>query len=134
MTESMEELDSLVKYKTLPIWTETTVPKSFQTQHNTKQGTWAKITVEAGRLQYDALSETGEILSTEIITPLHTDFFVSPGAWHRVKPLGTLRCFVEFYCRAEDYYQKKYQFAAPHRDIQALIQNPLADQMNRTSD
>ncbi|MEM1369670.1 MAG: SAM-dependent methyltransferase TehB [Cyanobacteria bacterium P01_H01_bin.15] len=130
MTESMATLDSLVKYKTLPIWTETTLPESFQTRHNTKQRTWAKITVEAGQLQYDALSETEEVLSTEIITPQHTDFFVSPGDWHRVKPLGTVRCFVEFYCRAEDYFQKKYQFAAPHQDIKALIQKPLADQVN----
>ncbi len=130
MTESMATSDLLVKYKTLPTWTETTLPESFQTRHNTKQGTWAKITVEAGRLQYDVLSETGEVSSTEIITPQHTDFFVSPGVWHRVKPLGTLRCFVEFYCRMENYLQKKYQFAAPHRDIQALIQGPLADQTN----
>ncbi len=121
---------SLIKYKTLPIWTETTLPNSFQTKHNTKQGTWGKITVEVGQLQYDALNETGEILSTDIITPQHTDFFVSPGAWHRVKPLGPLRCFVEFYCRPEDYFPKKYQFAAPHRDIQALIQGPLADQVS----
>ncbi|MFG6104193.1 SAM-dependent methyltransferase TehB [Leptothoe sp. EHU-05/26/07-4] len=120
-------IDPLVKYKTLPIWAETTLPESFQTQHNTKPGTWGKITVLAGQLQYEALNEAGEILSSDIITPQHTDFFVSPGAWHRVKPLGPLQCFVEFYCRSEDYFQKKYHFAAPHRDIQALIQGPLAD-------
>ncbi|ESA33350.1 tellurite resistance protein [Leptolyngbya sp. Heron Island J] len=119
--------DSLVKYKNLPIWTEITLPESFQTQHNTKSGTWGKITVVAGQLQYEALNETGELLSTNIITPQHTDFFVSPEAWHRVKPLGPLRCFVEFYCRSEDYFQKKYHFAAPHRDVQALIQGPLAN-------
>lgn len=34
---------------------------------------------------------------------------------------------IEFYCRPDDYYQKKYHFAAPHRDIRALIQGPLAD-------
>ncbi|MEM9485864.1 MAG: methyltransferase domain-containing protein [Cyanobacteria bacterium P01_F01_bin.116] len=70
----------------------------------------------------------GDLLSTDIITPNHTDFFISPGAWHRVKPLGPLRCFVEFYCRPEDYFQKKYQFAAPHREVKALMQGPLTDQ------
>ncbi|MEM9214324.1 MAG: SAM-dependent methyltransferase TehB [Cyanobacteria bacterium P01_F01_bin.150] len=118
---------SLVKYKTLPSWTETTLPQAFQTRHNTKQGTWGKIIVETGQLQYDALNAAGEILSTDIITPQHTDFFVSPQAWHRVKPLGALRCFVEFYCRPEDYFQKKYQFAAPHRDVQTLMQGALAN-------
>ncbi|MEM6252296.1 MAG: SAM-dependent methyltransferase TehB [Cyanobacteria bacterium P01_D01_bin.156] len=119
---------SLVKYKTLPLWTETTLPEAFKTQHNTKQGTWGKITVEAGQLQFDALSETGDLLSTDVITPEHTDFFISPQAWHRVKPLGPLRCFVEFYCQPEDYFQKKYQFAAPHREVRELVQGPLADQ------
>ncbi|NEP76600.1 DUF1971 domain-containing protein [Okeania sp. SIO2G5] len=34
---------SLVKYKTLPTWAESTLPEAFQTRHNTKQGTWGKI-------------------------------------------------------------------------------------------
>ncbi|MGD1854635.1 MAG: SAM-dependent methyltransferase TehB [Leptolyngbyaceae cyanobacterium] len=122
--------DTLVKYKTLPPWTETTLPETFRTKHNTKPGTWAKITVQTGRLQYDALSEAGDILSTDIITPQHTDFFVQPGAWHKVTPLESLSCFVEFYCRLEDYYPKKYHFAAPHRDVRALIQGPLSEHKN----
>ena len=122
--------DALVKYKTLSPWTETTLPESFQTKHNTKPGTWAKIIVQTGRLQYDALNAAGDILSTDIITPQHTDFFVQPGAWHQVTPLGTLSCFVEFYCRPEDYYQKKYHFAAPHDDVRALSQGLLSDHKN----
>ena len=118
--------DSLVKYKTLPLWTEATLPDTFQTIHNTKPGTWAKIIVQAGKLQFDSLTSSGEVLSTEIVTAQHTDFLVKPGAWHKVTPLGELRCFVEFYCQPEDYYQKKYQFAAPHRDVEALMQGHLA--------
>lgn len=124
--------ETLVKYKTLPVWTETTLPQSFQTRHNTKQGTWGKITVAAGRLQFDALDEAGNVLTREIITPENTDFFVSPGAWHRVKPLGTLRCQVEFFCRPEDYYPKKYGFAPPHRDVRSLLQSSLADRQAMT--
>ncbi|MEO1352893.1 MAG: SAM-dependent methyltransferase TehB [Cyanobacteria bacterium J06635_15] len=132
MIQGMSTLitDSLVKYKTLPLWTETTLPETFQTSHNIKPGTWAKIIVEAGKLQFDILDESGKILSTEIVTSQYTDFFVRPGAWHKVMPLGELRCFVEFYCRPEDYYQKKYHFAAPHRDVQALVQGRLASQKN----
>ncbi|MEM7062541.1 MAG: SAM-dependent methyltransferase TehB [Cyanobacteria bacterium P01_B01_bin.77] len=117
--------DTLVKYKTLSPWTETTLPETFRTKHNTKPGTWAKITVQAGCLQYDALNEAGDILSTDIITPEHSDFFVEPGAWHKVTPLESLSCFVEFYCRPEDFYQKKYHFAAPHNDVRALLQGQL---------
>lgn len=122
-----ENTDSLVKYKTLPTWTETTLPEAFQTRHNTQPGTWGKITVEAGQLQYDSLNEAGAVISSNIITSHHRGFFVSPGAWHRVKPLGELRCFVEFYCHPQDYFQKKYQFPAPHRDVQRLMAEPLAD-------
>lgn len=118
--------DTLVKYKTLSPWTETTLPETFRTKHNTKPGTWAKIIVQAGRLQYDALNEAGDILSSDIITPKHTDFFVEPGAWHQVTPLESLSCFVEFYCHPEDYYQKKYHFAAPHSDVLALLQGRLS--------
>lgn len=123
---AIENTDSLVKYKTLPPWTETTLPASFQTRHNTKPGTWGKITVEAGQLQYDSLNEAGAVISSNIITADRHDFFVSPEAWHRVKPLGDLRCLVEFYCQPQDYFQKKYQFPAPHRDVQQLMEGPLA--------
>ncbi|MBE9064663.1 methyltransferase domain-containing protein [cf. Phormidesmis sp. LEGE 11477] len=44
-----------------------------------------------------------------------------------MKPLGELRCFVEFYCHPQAYFQKKYQFAAPHRDVQRLVEGSLAD-------
>lgn len=117
--------NSLIRYKTLPVWTETTLPQKFQTKHNTQVGTWGKIIVESGQLQYEALSETGEVQFTQIISPEHTDFFVSPGAWHCVRPLGPLRCFIEFYCKYEDYFQKKYKIAAPHRDVKTLILGPL---------
>ncbi|MEL7333688.1 MAG: DUF1971 domain-containing protein, partial [Cyanobacteria bacterium J06560_2] len=119
--------DSLVKYKTLPIWSETTLPKTFQAKHNTKAGTWGKITIETGQLQYDSLDEAGVVLSTLILTPNHRDFFIAPGAWHRVQPLGEVQCFVEFYCQPQDYFQKKHQVAAPHHDVKQLMAGPLAD-------
>lgn len=124
---AIENTNSLVRYKTLPLWTEATLPESFQTRHNTKSGTWGKITVEAGQLQYDSLNEAGAVISSNIITADYPDFFVSPEAWHRVKPLGDLRCLVEFYCQPQKYFQKKYQFPAPHRDVQQLMEGPLAD-------
>jgi len=126
----IENTESLVKYKTLPTWSETTLPKTFQTRHNTKPGTWGKITVETGQLQYDALTETGDVISSSIITPHHRDFLVLPGAWHRVRPLGELRCFLEFYCQPQDYFQKKHQFAAPHRDVQQLMEGTLSERSN----
>lgn len=126
----VKHTSSLVRYKTLPLWTEATLPKTFQTKHNTKPGTWGKITVEFGQLQYDALNEAGEVIASETITPAHRDFFIAPEAWHRVKPVGELRCFVEFYCRPQDYFPKKYQFAAPHRDVKKLMEEQLAEQSN----
>jgi tellurite methyltransferase len=125
-----KNINSLVRYKTIPPWTESTLPKTFQTKHNTKPGTWGKITVEFGQLQYDALNQAGEVIASEIITPAHHEFFVAPEAWHRVKPMGELRCFVEFYCRPQDYFPKKYQFAPPHGDVKKLMAGPLAKHSN----
>ena len=119
--------DSLVKYKTLPTWSETTLPKTFQTKHNTKAGTWGKITIEAGQLQYESLDEAGAVLATTVLTPDHCDFLIAPGVWHRVEPLGEVQCFVEFYCQPQDYFQKKHQVAAPHRDVKQLMEGFLSD-------
>ena len=39
----------LVMYKHMPLWTTETMPKAVKRKHNTKKGTWGKITVLKGR-------------------------------------------------------------------------------------
>ena len=42
----------LIPYKTMPIWTASTLPAPFQKMHNTKVGTWARLTILEGALTF----------------------------------------------------------------------------------
>ncbi len=57
---------NLVCYKTMPKWDFYKLPRAFQQKHNTKVGTWAKLTIFSGQLKYYALDENENILETFI--------------------------------------------------------------------
>lgn len=115
-------MNHLVCYKTMPEWDFNSLPKGFRQQHNTKAGTWAKLNILAGELKYDALDEDGKVLES-FVFDADTDVpFVEPQAWHKVEPLTQdLRCQLSFYCTAQDYYQKKYNFSATHSEVLDVI-------------
>lgn len=100
-------MEKLIEYKKLPEWDVNSFPKGFRKKHNTKIGTWAKLTVLEGKLQYDALDADGNVLETFVFDKESDIPFVEPQAWHKVKPLTEdLRCQLSFYCLPEDYHQK----------------------------
>lgn len=115
----MTTLDQLKVYKRLPEWTQDTLPPGFQKPHNTKVGTWGRLTITQGELTYFALDENGVEQARHVFSPAKLPPLIEPQAWHRIEPgPGELRCYVEFLCRPEDYYQKKY--SAPHSEVVAL--------------
>ncbi|MBN6076975.1 SAM-dependent methyltransferase TehB [Aggregatibacter actinomycetemcomitans] len=110
--------NELISYKKMPAWTKDTLPKMFQEKHNTKAGTWGKITVLKGKLKFYVLTEDGNVVSEHIFTPRDETPFVEPQLWHRVEVLSDdLECFLEFYCAKEDYFSKKYNITATHGDV-----------------
>ena len=112
----------LKSYKTLAPWSRDTLPKVFQEKHNTKEGTWAKITVTQGQLEFTALTEEGEVLSTSVFSPGKDTPYVEPQQWHKVTPLSDdLECQLEFLCEPERYFEKKYSLTAPHSEVQGLL-------------
>lgn len=117
-------MKNLICYKTMPEWDFHSLPKGFRKQHNTKVGTWAKLTVLAGELQYDALDEDGNILETLIFDKDSDIPFVEPQAWHKVTPLSEdLRCQLSFYCLPEDYYAKKYKLTPTHSEVLEVVKH-----------
>ncbi len=50
---------TLLPYKTMPVWTAQSIPKAFLEKHNTKEGTWAKLTILSGSLVFYQLSPDG---------------------------------------------------------------------------
>jgi tellurite resistance-related uncharacterized protein len=81
----------LREYKRTATFTEATVPAGLLRNHRTKEGTWARIVVEAGELEY-ALESS---LCTFLLTHQRPGVVV-PAVPHRVKPLGPVRFHVEF--------------------------------------
>ncbi len=111
-------MKNLKCYKTLPEWTTKTLPKAFQRKHNTKVGTWAKLTIFSGKLKFYVLDEDENILETFVFDKDSEIPFVEPQAWHKVESASEdLRCQLAFYCQVQDYYNKKYDMTATHSEV-----------------
>jgi len=83
-------------YKRTQTFTEATIPAGLLRDHRTKAGTWARIVVEAGRLEY-GLDETQ---ATFLLTP-EVEGVVEPAIAHHVTPGGPVRFFLEFLKRED---------------------------------
>lgn len=113
---------SLKVYKVLPQWNAQTLPPGFRKKHNTKEGTWGRLSVLAGRLRYSELDDVGDVVKTHIFDPTSGPQMVAPESWHKVEPIDDdLLCQLEFLCEPHRYFEKKHQLTAPHSEVQALL-------------
>lgn len=95
----------LVCYRENPQWTKETVPSAVLNKHRTKVGTWGKITVIQGKLNYTQIRETGDV--EHIYQAGDDTVWIEPQEWHKVTLLSDDVVFqVSFYCLLEDYEQK----------------------------
>jgi len=113
-------MQQLICYKELPVWTQQTIPQGFKKQHNTKAGTWAKLTVFKGELHFAMLEESGAVQSEHVFSPEQQPPFIEPQAWHKiVSASDDIECQLQFYCLPQDYFHKKYQLSPTHSEILA---------------
>ena len=113
-------MNQLMSYKELPIWTQQTIPEGFKRQHNTKAGTWAKLTVLQGEVNFAMLDDAGNVLSEHVFSPAHQPPFIEPKAWHKIVSVSDdVQCQLSFYCQPQDYFNKKYQLSPTHSEILA---------------
>ncbi len=130
-----ESTNDLRVYKRLREWNSTTLPPGFQRKHNTKEGTWAQLTVFAGRLRFVHLDADGEEVSSEVIDASVGPHLVPPKAWHKVEPLDdALRCELAFLCEPDRYFEKKHGLTAPHSEVRALLPDLQAAEGRRVLD
>ena len=109
---------ALRPYKRMPVWNRETVPTEITHKHNTKVGTWAKIKVLKGQLQFEAISDDNEITSVTVYDAQSDIPMVEPQAWHRVTLLTEdTEFFLEFFCTEEDYLAKKYGYTRTHSEV-----------------
>lgn len=111
-------MENLICYKQMPRWTKDTLPQMFQEKHNTKAGTWAKLTVLKGSIKYYELTEGGDVVWEGVFDVNNQRPFVEPQVWHKVEALSDdLECQLAFYCKPEDYYAKKYNLTTTHSEV-----------------
>ncbi len=82
----------LKAYRRTPTFTEHTVPKGLLSDHKTKAGVWGQIHVESGQLNYVIPSKS----HTQLLNPGEIGT-VEPEQHHRVKPVGPVTFYVEFW-------------------------------------
>ena len=80
----------LIAYKRMPIWTKDTMPEALQRKHNTKVGTWGKITVLKGQLRFIELTAEGEEIASHLFEAGAENPMAEPQAWHRVIKMNWL--------------------------------------------
>lgn len=88
---------SKAPYKCTPIFDEATLPAGLRREHRTKCGVWGVIRVLDGRLRYQVLDPTSEV----ILEPGQSGLIL-PDQSHFVEPLGPVRMQVEFYDHLPD--------------------------------
>lgn len=111
-------MEKLVAYKRMPVWNKDTMPEAVQKKHNTKVGTWGKITVLKGILKFIELTEDGEVLAEHLFEAGADNPMAQPQAWHRVEAVtDDVEWYLEFYCKPEDYFPKKYNSNPVHSEV-----------------
>lgn len=111
-------MSELICYKTLPVWHKETLPAAFQQQHNTREGSWAQLTVLRGTLNFSLMTAAGEITETFTFTPDNQPPRIAPQQWHRIDSVSEdVECQLAFYCTPELYYSQKYQLTPPHSEV-----------------
>ncbi|MFS9239645.1 SAM-dependent methyltransferase TehB [Streptococcus australis] len=110
--------EKLIAYKRMPLWTKDTMPEAVQRKHNTKVGTWGKITVLKGKLKFVELTEDEEEVASHVFEAGADNPMAQPQAWHRVEALtDDVEWFLEFYCEPKDYFPKKYNSNPVHSEV-----------------
>lgn len=116
--------EKLIAYKRMPLWTKDTMPEAVQRKHNTKVGTWGKITVLKGKLKFVVLTEDGEEVASHVFEAGADNPMVQPQAWHRVEALtDDVEWFLEFYCEPKDYFPKKYNSNPVHSEVLEVMES-----------
>ena len=115
-------MQQLICYKELPVWTQQSIPQGFKNPHNTKAGTWAKLTVLQGEVNFAMLDESGKVLSEHVFSPEQQPPFIEPQVWHKIVSASEdVQCQLRFYCLPQEYFTKKYQLSPTHSEILAAM-------------
>ena len=76
-----------------------------------------------GALKFIELTEDGEVLAEHLFEAGADNPMAQPQAWHRVEAAtDDVEWYLEFYCKPEDYFPKKYQINPVHSEVLEAMQ------------
>jgi tellurite resistance-related uncharacterized protein len=87
--------DDAREYKRTRDFTDLSLPEALRVEHRTKAGTWARIVVSEGQLEFHSRGRVHVLGAGDV-------GIVEPEVPHRVTPLGAVRLHVEFWARADE--------------------------------
>ncbi|KTD40632.1 SAM-dependent methyltransferase TehB [Legionella parisiensis] len=121
----MSEYNELVCYKQIEIGTYGKL-KFFLEKHSTKEGTWGKLLLREGEIDFVFLNGQGHELSRTRIDQYHSHLLIHPAAWHKIISVSeSFNATLEFYCVPQRYFNKKYGLSSVHSDLVYIYQTYL---------
>lgn len=84
-------------YKSTSVFDEVSLPAGLRREHRTKAGSWGVIRVLEGRLRYQVLDP-----SSELVLEPGRPGLILPEQAHLVEPLGPIRMQIDFYDHLPD--------------------------------
>lgn len=100
--------------------------KFFLEKHSTKEGTWGKLSLHKGAIDFAFLNGQGQELSRIRINEDQPLVLIPPAAWHKIIPVSeSFKATLEFYCMPQRYFNKKYGLSAVHSDLVYVYQTYL---------
>lgn len=113
----LKEYNHLICYKQLPIDSYGKL-NFFLEKHSTKEGTWGKLTLNEGEIDFIFQDGLGHELSRIRLDKDNQQLSIPPASWHKINPIGTyFNAQLEFYCKPHRYFNKKYSLAEVHSDL-----------------
>lgn len=120
--------DDLLCYKKLHI-THDGKLKFFLEKHSTKEGTWGKLHVLSGEIDFVFLNGNGQELSRHRLNAKNAQIVIPPASWHKIIPISSVfHASLDFYCKPHRYFDKKYKLGNVHTDLYYVYTTYLQQQ------
>lgn len=108
--------------------------KFFLEKHSTKEGTWGSLHLEEGEIDFIFLNGSSQELSRTQLNKANPQLLIPPAAWHKIIPIGdNFKALLEFYCKPNRFFQKKYGLGTVHSDLEHIYHTYLQSQGQLTA-
>ncbi|KTC96761.1 SAM-dependent methyltransferase TehB [Legionella feeleii] len=101
----------------------------FLNKHSTKEGTWGLLQLREGEIDFIFLNGAEEELARHRVNQQEPQLLIPPASWHKIVPLSdNWRASLQFYCKPQRYFSKKYGLPQIHSDLLQVYQTYLHQQ------